>query len=868
MSKLVVLNIDEGSFEQGFPVKLEIGEDGRIYHKIPGRLPPAPELPRLYDALTERYYELGKTRQINLPPAQITNSSLLEDCQEAARTLENSLREWFDQLPWQKLQVRIEENVQLHDSVRVIFYTDNLYLKKLPWHLWDLFNTRPYAQFALSARHAPPSKPLKPPVRILAIFGGSQGLDLEPDQRLLRQLKRRGAEVTELRQPSLKQLSDKLWDKHWDILFFAGHSCSQLQSHTGAIQINDTETLSLKKLKKGLKTAVKKGLKLAIFNSCDGLGLAAELTNVEVPQMIVMREPIPDEVARQFLKYFLKAFSSGKSLYLAMREARERLEELMEDDNPCASWLPIICQNPSAKPLLWPKKLWVFLFSVRKVALVVGVAITLAFLVYTKTSHYPKPVEARNRPQPVTVQPQLLLNNFSQGEKILISNTNPDKQAGVNAFAANNFPQAIQDFHKSLQINSNDPETLIYLNNAVSHQPTKIKELPVPKSASSKTCFVSQNTQTPLNIAVSVPIGADSRMAQEILRGVAQAQNEINCTGGINGKLLQVTIADDEGKPDLAEKVAHKLVEMNILGAIGHSSSGATLKAGKVYDKKLVLISPTSTAIRHSRNNPGLDFSEYVFRTPTSDAIAIENLIKYMVQKGYTKAAIVFDPKGQYSNSFALAFQRQLKSKGGQVVDGGNACHLGAYFDAHTCVTTAAKQAQVLLLVPELNEADQALQIFNANNGTQKLRLLGGDVMYSHKILGQGQAAEHLVVAVPWHRKQSNPTSEFELDAESLWGSFEVNWRTATAYDATQVIAEGLRRISKDNLTPQELKQELKRVLSQPDFSAKGATGEVEFDETGDRKVDANTDTSIGVLVEVQPARQSQYGYDFVLLQQ
>jgi len=41
--------------------------------------------------------------------------------------------------------------------------------------------------------------------------------------------------------------------------------------------------------------------------------------------MIVMREPVPDLVAKEFLKYFLSSFSSGNSLFLAVREAREQL---------------------------------------------------------------------------------------------------------------------------------------------------------------------------------------------------------------------------------------------------------------------------------------------------------------------------------------------------------------------------------------------------------------------------------------------------------------------------------------------------------------------------------------------------------------
>jgi hypothetical protein len=76
------------------------------------------------------------------------------------------------------------------------------------------------------------------------------------------------------------------------------------------------------------------------------LGLAAELISIQLPQAIVMREPVPDIIAQQFLKNFLVAFGSGLPLYRAVRSAREQLQGL-EDNYPCASWLPVICQNPA-----------------------------------------------------------------------------------------------------------------------------------------------------------------------------------------------------------------------------------------------------------------------------------------------------------------------------------------------------------------------------------------------------------------------------------------------------------------------------------------------------------------------------------------
>ena len=105
-------------------------------------------------------------------------------------------------------------------------------------------------------------------------------------------------------------------------------------------------------LKYALKTAVEKGLKIAVFNSCDGLGLARELADLKIPQILVMREPVPDKVAQEFLKYFLIAYARGESFYLAVKEARSKLQGL-EDRYPCASWLPLIVQNPAEIPPTW-----------------------------------------------------------------------------------------------------------------------------------------------------------------------------------------------------------------------------------------------------------------------------------------------------------------------------------------------------------------------------------------------------------------------------------------------------------------------------------------------------------------------------------
>jgi ABC-type phosphate/phosphonate transport system substrate-binding protein len=185
-------------------------------------------------------------------------------------------------------------------------------------------------------------------------LGNSDGIDTQEDKKILESLPY--ADVCFLIEPSREQFK-RLWEEYWDILFFAGHSSSK-DGDKGYIYINRTDEgqLEISELEETLRTAIANGLKLAIFNSCDGLGLARQLEKLHIPQVIVMREPVPDKIAQEFLKYFLTDFSRGTPLYTSVRHARKILQELLLVDRkfPGASWLPVICQNPTAKDFVWP----------------------------------------------------------------------------------------------------------------------------------------------------------------------------------------------------------------------------------------------------------------------------------------------------------------------------------------------------------------------------------------------------------------------------------------------------------------------------------------------------------------------------------
>lgn len=418
---------------------------------------------------------------------------------------------------------------------------------------------------------------------------------------------------------------------------------------------------------------------------------------------------------------------------------------------------------------------------------------------------------------PASNQP--VRERISGGEKGLISKqATPEKQAAVKAIASGNYEEAVSQLKASLKRDRNDPEALIYLNNAL---------------------IGNKKSYT---IAASVPISSDLNGAQEILRGVAQAQNEVNQAGGIKGIPLKVLIANDDNDPGVANKVAAAFVKnSDVLGVVGHYASDVSLATADTYQSgELVAISPISTTVKLSGR------SRYVFRTVPSDYVAARALADYMLQTlKQQKVAVFYSSQSGYSQSLKSEFVTAVSLGGGQVV---NEFDLSdPNFNAAQSVNqTIQTGAQALMLAANTGSLDKALQVVQVNG--KRLSVLAGDDVYTPKTLELGGlAAENMVLAIPWHIL-GNPQAEFPKGANQLWGG-EVNWRTATAYDAAKALIAGLER----NPTRTGVQQ----ALLAPDFSAEGAAGAIRFLPSGDRNQGVQ-------LVRIQAGSRTSFGYEFV----
>ncbi len=429
--------------------------------------------------------------------------------------------------------------------------------------------------------------------------------------------------------------------------------------------------------------------------------------------------------------------------------------------------------------------------------------------------------QVSQRPGTSTTSARSTAERLSTGEKILISqDITLEKQAGVTAFANGDYPQAIAQLSTSLQKQRNDPEALIYLNNA--------------RIGSNKS----------YSIGVPTPIGSEVTTAKEILRGVAQAQSEINNQGGINGIPLKIAIADDNNDPETAKKLAQTFADNpEILGVVGHFASNISVAAAPVYQKNsLVAISPTSTTV--SLSGAG----DYIFRTVPSDLFTTKALAKYFLEKlTKQKAAIFYNSTSEYSNSIKNAFTTELLSNGGDIVTESD--FAAANFNPADAVQQAIDQgAEALVFLTNSTTLDQAFLVAQVNN--RQLPLLSGDSIYKPQTLQiAGKNVVGMVVAVPWHA-QGNNNPGFSQAASRLWGG-NVNWRTAMAYDATESLIAGIKA--------NPSRQGIQQTLSKAGFSTTGASGTIKFLPSGDRNQAVQL-----VKVEVDP--NSEFGYTFIPL--
>ncbi|MBE9142295.1 CHASE2 domain-containing protein [Planktothrix mougeotii] len=262
-------------------------------------------------------------------------------------------------------------------DIDVFLTTDPIDVARLPWEAWEIgtefaatgkirivrqpINIR---QVTTTSEH----RPTRNKVRVLVILGDETGLNFQADKEAVRAL----APIAEIQfvgwQPQQTVMEVKLAvvkaiqdQKGWDILLFAGHS-NETELTGGELGIAPSVSLSLSELIQPLTVAKQRGLQFALFNSCNGLSLANTLIDLGLNQVAIMREPIHNQVAQEFLLRFIRSLTEYHDVHDALLSACQFLKLEKHLTYPSAYLIPSLFRHPHAPPfklqaLSWKQRL-------------------------------------------------------------------------------------------------------------------------------------------------------------------------------------------------------------------------------------------------------------------------------------------------------------------------------------------------------------------------------------------------------------------------------------------------------------------------------------------------------------------------------
>jgi len=262
-----------------------------------------------------------------------------------------------------KMQPNSASETASNTGVDVLISASPIEVARLPWEAWEIGsrfaaskiriartcrNIRDYSQVSIKSRGK---------ARVLAILGDDRGLDFQREKKALQSFSKQldvqligwqgktdQRTPTELRTEIAQKIADPLGG---DILFFAGHS-NEASGLGGELAIAPNVSLYLTELQASIKTALKNGLQFAIFNSCKGLDLAETLISLGLNQVAVMREPIHNQVAEEFLLRFLSYLVQHQDAHDALLSACRSLKSEQQYTYPSASLIPSLCRYPGA----------------------------------------------------------------------------------------------------------------------------------------------------------------------------------------------------------------------------------------------------------------------------------------------------------------------------------------------------------------------------------------------------------------------------------------------------------------------------------------------------------------------------------------
>ena len=666
-----------------------------------------------------------------------------------------------------------------------------------------------------------------------------------------------------------KTLLDAIEDEEPEIVHFCGHGSAAgiiLEGESGDSSLVPTDVLEM------LFERAKTYVKCVLLNACHS-EMQARAISKHILYTIGMEGEILDGAAIAFAGAFYKGLGKGESIESAFNGGHLAARLIN------ASEVPKLFRKNS--PSFSRRALNVVQYGTlsltkaatninRRVLLLIALA-CLAFVVAIALPQLGN--------QQSSVSPPGLPSNLSSGTnemsissgEILIlpedayENGSLDfAEQGAEDFVAastgnESYNDAVISFGEAIEADRNNPEPYIYRNNAIARR------------------RLAEESRKKYVLAVAVPANTQDNnedRAEEILRGIADAQacyngleteRENYCPPGSTYS-LEIRIADDKNTYDGARKVAEAAAsDDEVVGIIGHYASERTADALPIYSRNNIpVISSGSTSSTIEDDN--------FYRTTASTAKLGERLAAYTETQGITKVFVFVDNPDKYSRTAGSDFEKALRRREIEYerISFTSEWNIEDSVDSNS----STEKIAVAIFPPSTltssfeNEPERdrrVLEVAEQIKPRGNILLLGGSALFSASTSLEPSdsleplAFEDMVLAVPWFAADFSDQDSYATLSGKKWGG-DINFFTASSYDAVQVFMEALSDIDNEALNNEEVRTRLLETLDSVRLPARYTSGltalpELEFSESREPNREA-------VLVRIVPKELGD-GYKF-----
>ena len=317
--------------------------------------------------------------------------------------------------------------------------------------------------------------------------------------------------------------------------------------------------------------------------------------------------------------------------------------------------------------------------------------------------------------------------------------------------------------------------------------------------------------------------GGIAHLGKDNENGALLAIEEANAAGiTLGGKKVTFELVreDDQADPKIGNTVAQKLVDAKVVGVVGHLNSGTTIPASSIYNQAgIPMISGSAT-------NPDLTEQgfKYVFRVVGRDDQQGPAVADYLAGQFKPKTAAVIDDATPYGEGLANEVEKKLKAAGVTVLPREKGTDKTIDWKA-VLTKIKGKKPDVVFYGgmdatggPLLKQARElkigATFSFGDGGCTDKMAELAGAA-------AEGMVCSQAGIPVQAAGKKflDGYKAAFKIDP-ILYAPF--------TYDATHLLIAAMKKA--DSAEPAKYLPALATI------SHDGASGNIQFDEKGDRK--------------------------------